>query len=55
MSQAMSAGLEPIVGRYLSLDFEGRRYRVYFEEAGEGSRCSACTPPVPTAGSIAAC
>ena len=32
----MTAQLEPIVGRYLSLDFEGRRYRVYFEEAGEG-------------------
>ena len=32
----MTAVLESIVGRYMSLDFEGRRYRVYFEEAGEG-------------------
>jgi len=29
-------GLEPIVGRYLWLSFEGRRYRVYYEEAGAG-------------------
>ena len=28
--------LEPIVGRYLLLEFEGRPYRVYFEEAGAG-------------------
>ncbi|HEY7926631.1 MAG TPA: alpha/beta hydrolase [Candidatus Dormibacteraeota bacterium] len=32
-----AVGLEPITGRYLWLDFEGRRYRVYFEEAGVGS------------------
>lgn len=32
----MTVGLEAIVGRYLALDFDGRRYRVYFEEAGEG-------------------
>jgi pimeloyl-ACP methyl ester carboxylesterase len=31
----MSA-LEPIVGRYVHLACEGRRYRVYFEEAGQG-------------------
>ena len=31
----MSA-LEPIVGRYVHLDCEGRRYRIYFEEAGQG-------------------
>ncbi|MBL0898318.1 MAG: alpha/beta hydrolase [Reyranella sp.] len=30
----MSAVLEKIVGRYLALEVEGRRYRVYFEEAG---------------------
>jgi pimeloyl-ACP methyl ester carboxylesterase len=28
--------LEPIVGRYLRLDFWGRPQRVYFEEAGQG-------------------
>ena len=28
--------LEPIVGRYLHLEFQGRPYRVYFEEAGAG-------------------
>ena len=32
----MNAELEPIVGRYLSLEIEGRRHRVYFEEAGQG-------------------
>lgn len=32
----MTAVLEPIVGRYLALDIEGRRHRVYFEEAGQG-------------------
>jgi len=29
--------LEPIVGRYLHLDFQDRPYRVYFEEAGAGA------------------
>jgi pimeloyl-ACP methyl ester carboxylesterase len=28
--------LDPVVGRYLRLDIEGRPHRVYFEEAGEG-------------------
>jgi pimeloyl-ACP methyl ester carboxylesterase len=28
--------IEPIVGRYLRLDFRGRPHRVYFEEAGQG-------------------
>jgi len=28
--------LEPIIGRYAHLDFEGRDHRVYFEEAGQG-------------------
>ena len=28
--------LEPIVGRYLQWDFQGRPHRVYFEEAGNG-------------------
>jgi pimeloyl-ACP methyl ester carboxylesterase len=32
----MSAALEPVTGRYLRLDFDGRRHRVYFEEAGQG-------------------
>jgi pimeloyl-ACP methyl ester carboxylesterase len=28
--------IEPVVGRYLRLDFNGRPHRIYFEEAGEG-------------------
>jgi pimeloyl-ACP methyl ester carboxylesterase len=28
--------LEPVVGRYLRLDLNGRPHRVYFEEAGQG-------------------
>ena len=28
--------LEPVTGRYLRLDFEGRPHRIYFEEAGQG-------------------
>ena len=32
----MSGPIEPIVGRYLRLDYEGRPYRIYFEEAGAG-------------------
>ena len=32
----MSGVLEPVTGRYLRFDFEGRAQRVYFEEAGEG-------------------
>jgi pimeloyl-ACP methyl ester carboxylesterase len=31
-----SAGIEPVEGRYLWLQLEGRRYRVYFERAGMG-------------------
>lgn len=32
----MSAALEPVTGRYVRFDFEGRALRVYFEEAGQG-------------------
>ena len=32
----MSAALEPIVGRYLSLTLNGKAHRIYFEEAGAG-------------------
>ncbi len=32
----MSALLEPTIGRYLSLDLDGREHRLYFEEAGQG-------------------
>ena len=32
----MSPRLEPITGRYLHLEIEGRPHRVYFEEAGQG-------------------
>ena len=28
--------VEPVLGRYLNLQFEGRLHRIYFEEAGEG-------------------
>src|SRR5215475_7331915 len=28
--------IEPIVGRYLRLDFKGQPHRIYFEEAGQG-------------------
>ena len=34
----MSARIEPITGRYVHLDIEGRPYRIYFEEAGSGSQ-----------------
>ena len=34
----MSARIEPITGRYVHLDIEGRPYRIYFEEAGAGER-----------------
>lgn len=32
----MRAVIEPIVGRYINFDFQGRPNRVYFEEAGQG-------------------
>jgi pimeloyl-ACP methyl ester carboxylesterase len=32
----MTAQLEPIVGRYMTLELGGRAYRLYFEEAGLG-------------------
>ena len=28
--------IEPVIGRYLRLDFNGRPHRIYFEEAGQG-------------------
>jgi pimeloyl-ACP methyl ester carboxylesterase len=33
----MSPRLEPMVGRYLTLEIDGRDYRIYFEEAGQGT------------------
>jgi pimeloyl-ACP methyl ester carboxylesterase len=30
------SGIEPTIGRYVHLDCDGRRYRIYFEEAGQG-------------------
>src|SRR5258708_7422889 len=33
--------IEPVVGRYLRLDFNGKPHRIYFEQAGEG------IPPLP--------
>lgn len=32
----MTAKIEPISGRYIHLEIEGRPYRIYFEEAGAG-------------------
>jgi pimeloyl-ACP methyl ester carboxylesterase len=32
----MAARIEPITGRYLHLEIDGRPHRVYFEEAGQG-------------------
>ena len=32
----MKATIEPIVGRYARMDFQGRPHRIYFEEAGKG-------------------
>jgi pimeloyl-ACP methyl ester carboxylesterase len=31
-----AAVMEPVVGRYMNLDIAGARYRIYFEEAGQG-------------------
>jgi pimeloyl-ACP methyl ester carboxylesterase len=28
--------IEPIIGRYINVDFKGSSYRIYYEEAGEG-------------------
>ncbi|HKI99562.1 MAG TPA: alpha/beta hydrolase [bacterium] len=32
----MNVTIEPIVGRYMNLEFQGRPHRIYFEEAGQG-------------------
>jgi pimeloyl-ACP methyl ester carboxylesterase len=32
----MKVEIEPITGRYMRLDFEGRPHRIYWEEAGQG-------------------
>ncbi len=32
----MTSALDPIIGRYLTLDLGGARHRIYFEEAGAG-------------------
>jgi hypothetical protein len=45
--------IEPVVGRYLRLDFNGKPHRLYFEEAGQGIPLLCLPPPVPTAGSTA--
>ncbi|MCE0764252.1 alpha/beta hydrolase [Pseudonocardia kujensis] len=34
--EAPAAGLSPVVGRYLTVEVEGRRQRLYFESAGTG-------------------
>ena len=33
---AGAAKLDPVIGRYLHLEYDGRPYRIYFESAGEG-------------------
>ena len=33
---AESKTIEPVIGRYLHLDYGGRHYRIYFESAGRG-------------------
>lgn len=33
----MSARFEPVIGRYMTLDLEGRPHRLYVEEAGQGT------------------
>jgi len=30
------AAVEPIVGRYVNIESLGRKYRIFYEEAGEG-------------------
>jgi pimeloyl-ACP methyl ester carboxylesterase len=32
----MNAKIEPVVGRYMNIDFRGRPHRIYFEESGQG-------------------
>ena len=32
----MNAPIEPVVGRYVHIDYAGRPYRLYFESAGDG-------------------
>ena len=49
------AAFEPIVGRYLNLEVDGRGYRIFVEEAGRAFRCCACTRPAPTAASSGTC
>ncbi len=50
----MSPRFEAITGRYMHLDLLGKPHRLYVEEAGKAFPCSACTPPAPTRGNIAA-
>ena len=35
-AQAAAGSVEPIAGRYAAIDIEGRRHRIYFEQAGAG-------------------
>jgi pimeloyl-ACP methyl ester carboxylesterase len=36
IAPAGSPVIEPVVGRYLRMDFNGKPHRIYFEEAGQG-------------------
>jgi pimeloyl-ACP methyl ester carboxylesterase len=48
----MTAKIEPVVGRYLHLDYAGRHYRIYFETAGpEGAERRIPLVCLHTAGS----
>jgi hypothetical protein len=49
------SGVEPITGRYVWVTFQGRRYRIYFEEAAPALRCCCSTPRGPTRGSTPGC
>ena len=46
----MTAQHEDVVGRYVTVPFEGVDYRMYYEKCRQRSPlpCSACTPPEPT-------
>ena len=48
------AGMRPVPavsGGYVPVTAQGTTYYVYYEAAGQGGTCCACTPPAPTAGS----
>ena len=50
---ASLAEFEPITGRYLGVDIQGERHRIYLDEAGRGIPCFACTRRETTVASSA--